>query len=71
MHREFCDSTQDYIFSPLVQSLMIASYSLIFLVGVVGNMIVLVVVLANPHMRTNTNIYLVNLSASDIFMCLG
>ena len=40
-------------------------------VGVVGNMTVLLVVLSNPHMRTNTNIYLVNLSAADILMCLG
>ena len=50
---------------------MITAYSIIFTVGVTGNMIVLVVVLSNKHMRTTTNIYLVNLSASDIFMCLG
>ena len=50
---------------------MITAYVIIFLVGLVGNLVVLVVMLSNPHMRTTTNIYLVNLSAADILMCLG
>ena len=50
---------------------MYLGYLAIFLVGVVGNIIVLVVVLTNPHMQTTTNIYVVNLSLADILMCLG
>ena len=50
---------------------MYLAYLLIFLVGVVGNMLVLVVVFTNSHMQTTTNMYLVNLSAADILMCLG
>lgn len=50
---------------------MYLGYLLIFLVGVVGNICVLVVVLTNSHMQTTTNIYLVNLSLADILMCLG
>ena len=67
----FCSSEQLYIFQPWVQVGMITAYILIFLVGLVGNLVVLVVMLSNPHMRTTTNIYLVNLSAADILMCLG
>jgi len=61
---------QLYIFLPSVQASMITAYIIIFIVGVIGNMTVLLVVLSNSHMRTNTNIYLVNLSAADILMCL-
>ena len=50
---------------------MVLGYLTILVVGVVGNIIVLVVVLTNPHMQTTTNIYLVNLSLADILMCLG
>ena len=50
---------------------MYLAYLLIFMVGVVGNMLVLVVVFTNSHMQTTTNMYLVNLSAADILMCLG
>ena len=50
---------------------MYLGYLVIFLVGVVGNIIVLVVVLTQPHMQTTTNIYVVNLSLADILMCLG
>ena len=66
-----CSSEQLYIFLPWVQAGMITAYVIIFLVGLVGNLVVLVVMLSNPHMRTTTNIYLVNLSAADILMCLG
>ena len=66
-----CDQDQAYIFLPVVQAVMYLGYLLIFLVGVVGNICVLVVVLTNSHMQTTTNIYLVNLSLADILMCLG
>ena len=66
-----CEEEQSYIFLVPVQLGMYLAYMLIFLVGVVGNMLVLVVVLTNPHMQTTTNMYLVNLSAADIVMCFG
>ena len=69
--RPICDQDQAYIFLPVVQAFMYLGYLVIFLVGVVGNIIVLVVVLTNPHMQTTTNIYVVNLSLADILMCLG
>ena len=69
--RQVCDEDQSYIFLLPVQLGMYLAYLLIFLVGVVGNMLVLVVVFTNSHMQTTTNMYLVNLSAADILMCLG
>ena len=69
--RPVCEEEQSYIFLVPVQLGMYLAYMLIFLVGVVGNMLVLVVVLTNPHMQTTTNMYLVNLSAADIVMCFG
>ena len=44
---------------------------LIFLLVVGGNTLVLLVVLSNKHMQTTTNLYLVNMAAADILMCLG
>ena len=44
---------------------------LIFLLGVGENTSVLLVVLSNKHMQTTTNLYLVNMAAADILMCLG
>ena len=46
-------------------------YLLIFLVGVEGNLLVVVAVLGRPHMRTTTNMYILNMAAADILMCLG
>ena len=39
-------------------------------VGVSGNLLVLVAVLANKQMQSITNMYIVNLSIADILMCL-
>jgi hypothetical protein len=69
--RPICSEDQSYIFLMPVQLGMYLAYLLIFLVGVVGNLLVLVVVFTNSHMQTTTNMYLVNLSAADILMCLG
>ena len=64
------ESVQLYIFQPWVQGLLITLYVVIFVIGIGGNLLVLAVVLGNKHMRTPINIYLLNLSASDIIMCL-
>ena len=64
------ESVQLYIFLPWVQGVLITLYVVIFVIGIGGNLLVLAVVLGNKHMRTPINIYLLNLSASDIIMCL-
>ena len=62
---------QAYIFSLYVQLMYSLAYLLIFLVGVVGNLLVVVAVVGRPHMRTTTNMYILNMAAADILMCLG
>ena len=60
---------QLYIFEPWVEAAFISLYVILFVVGVGGNLVVLYVILANKHMWTTVNIYLVNLAASDMSMC--
>lgn len=45
-------------------------YSAIFALGISGNSLVVHVVLRNRSMHTITNIFIMNLAASDIMMCL-
>lgn len=56
---------EDYVF----QSAFSVVYLLIFTLGVFGNVLVVYVVWANKHMRTVTNIFIVNLAVSDIMLC--
>ena len=42
----------------------------IFVVGIVGNLLVVLVVIKNAHMRTITNIFIVNLAIGDILVIL-
>ena len=51
-----------------VQALFISLYMVIFVVGVAGNLVVMGVILGNKHMWTTINLYLLNLSVSDIIM---
>lgn len=53
-----------------LRAVFITLYSVIFLVGIGGNSLVTFVVFRNKAMQTITNIFITNLSLSDIFMCL-
>lgn len=49
------------------------AYSIVFLVGIIGNSFVIAVVLRSPRMRTVTNYFIVNLAVADflvIIFCL-
>lgn len=56
---------EDYVF----QAAFSFVYLLIFTLGVFGNALVVYVVWANKHMRTVTNIFIVNLAVSDVMLC--
>ena len=43
-------------------------YSTIFLLAVIGNSLVILTLVQNKRMRTITNVYLLNLAVSDIFI---
>jgi neuromedin U receptor 1 len=68
-----CPSIYEDIFSnPLfIEQLILIIYSLIFIVGLVGNIMTIIIIKYNTHLRTPTNFYLLNLAVSDlmILMC--
>lgn len=46
------------------------AYSVIFLLGLVGNCLVVAVMIRCPQMRTVTNLFIVNLAVADILVVL-
>ncbi|KAK2141637.1 hypothetical protein LSH36_1063g00022 [Paralvinella palmiformis] len=49
---------------------MTITYTIVFLFGVTGNVLVIFVIFKNPEMSTATNIFLVNLSFADLLVLL-
>lgn len=45
-------------------------YSLIFILSVVGNLLVIITLIQNKRMRTVTNVFLLNLSISDLLLAV-
>ena len=45
-------------------------YVVIFIMGVFGNTLVILVIVRNKSMQTPTNIFIVNMAVSDVLMCL-
>lgn len=56
--------------STSVIAILIVIYSFIFLLGVVGNSLVVYVVCRKRSMQSVTNVFIMNLALSDILMCL-
>ncbi|XP_019482026.1 PREDICTED: neuropeptide FF receptor 1 isoform X1 [Hipposideros armiger] len=57
-----------YQHSSPVAAMFIVAYVLIFLLCMVGNSLVCFIVLKNRHMRTVTNIFILNLAVSDLLV---
>lgn len=53
-----------------VQTVFYIFYIIIFVVGVIGNMLVCYVVFRNKAMHTVTNFFITNLALSDILLCV-
>lgn len=74
--RSYLNSTEDYLTflcGPRRSHLflpMALVYSLIFIVGVVGNFLVCLVILKHRNMKTPTNYYLFSLAVSDLLVLL-
>lgn len=47
---------------------MIMLYSVIFLLAVIGNLLVILTLIQSRRMRTITNVFLLNLAVSDLFL---
>lgn len=57
-----------YQHSSPVAAMFIVAYALIFLLCMVGNTLVCFTVLRNRHMRTVTNMFILNLAVSDLLV---
>jgi len=51
-------------------SLIIVSYSIIFLISIFGNSLVCYIIFSTRQLRTVTNYYIANLTVSDLMMTL-
>jgi hypothetical protein len=49
---------------------LVAAYCLLIIFGTIGNSLVVYVVVCQPAMRTARNVFVVNLSISDLLLCL-
>jgi len=58
-------------YDPLYKVVGFAFVSVIFVVGLVGNLMVILVVWRTRSMRTPTNCYLVSLAAADILLLVS
>ncbi|CAJ1086100.1 cholecystokinin receptor type A [Xyrichtys novacula] len=67
-----CENEQDPSPEPkdINQTVRIVLYSLIFLLGVLGNSLIIAVLVRNRRMRTVTNLFLLSLSVSDLMLSL-
>jgi hypothetical protein len=70
--KNHCPSIYQGIFSnPLfIEKFILIIYSIIFLVGLVGNIMTIIIIKYNAHLRTPTNFYLLNLAVSDLMMLM-
>ena len=53
----------------MVHNTLIVLYSLVIILGIIGNTAILLAFLANKVMLTTRNIFIANLAVSDILLC--
>ncbi|XP_028313236.1 neuropeptide Y receptor Y8b [Gouania willdenowi] len=64
------DFTEDCSLSISATTFLIIAYSTVMAVGLIGNSCLVYVITRNREMQNVTNIFIVNLSCSDILMCI-
>lgn len=67
---EYVDFIENYIKPLWYEWVFIAMHLLVFVVGILGNLLVCVSVYRNRSMRTVTNYFIVNLAAADCLVLL-
>ncbi|KAK9512638.1 hypothetical protein O3M35_001016 [Rhynocoris fuscipes] len=63
-------SHADHNVDPITEAILIAVYGLLIVIGISANLIVSFVVARRPQMHTARNLYIVNLTVSDMTLCL-
>ncbi|XP_008415740.1 neuropeptide Y receptor Y8b isoform X2 [Poecilia reticulata] len=64
------ESTEDCSLSVSGTTFLIIAYSIVMAVGLIGNSCLVFVIMRHKEMQNVTNIFIVNLSCSDILMCI-
>lgn len=67
---DYVSFIEDYIYPRWYEWLFICMHLLVFILGIVGNVLVCASVYFNRSMRTVTNLYIVNLSVADFLVIL-
>lgn len=57
-------------YSPAISTIYCVAYTIVFVMGIIGNSCVVAVVVRSPRMRTVTNYFIVNLALADILVLL-
>ncbi|KAK6749982.1 hypothetical protein RB195_002156 [Necator americanus] len=68
-HR-YVDDHPDLTNEPVIMLIFAVLYVHIFVLGILGNVAVLYLTLKNRHLQSVQNIFILNLAASDVLMCL-
>ncbi|XP_061378288.1 prolactin-releasing peptide receptor-like [Danaus plexippus] len=61
---------ENIIDNKFVQAIFCVIYTIIFVLGLLGNILVCYVVIRNRAMQTVTNLFITNLALSDILLCI-
>lgn len=61
---------EEHVTPGVIEWIIISIYSVIFLIGLIGNGLVCFVVIRVSHMRTIVNIFIVNLAVADFLVLL-
>ncbi|KZC09016.1 PREDICTED: orexin receptor type 1-like [Dufourea novaeangliae] len=69
-NEDYMDRMMNYIFPKFWDWVLIASHTMIFAVGLIGNALVCIAVYRNHTMRTVTNYFIVNLAVADFLVLL-
>ncbi|NP_001127742.1 neuropeptide receptor A7 [Bombyx mori] len=64
------NSHENIIDNKWVQAMFCVIYTIIFVLGLLGNILVCFVVIRNKAMQTVTNLFISNLALSDILLCI-
>ena len=70
--KDQCPSIYQNIFANpyLIEQIILMIYSFIFIIGLVGNIMTIIIIKYNKHLHTPTNLYLLNLAVSDLMILL-
>jgi 7 transmembrane receptor (rhodopsin family) len=64
------DAPFDENLEKLISKVVFVLFGIIFIVGLIGNLLVVIVVLFNPLMRSTTNYLIINLAIADLLFVL-